>query len=169
VFFSCEELGKAVRELFAEYRQPVLVEEFIDGREINAAVLENEGEPFVLPLSEILFDGLPAGSPRITSYEAKWNEKSLWYTGTPAVCPALLEGTARAKLEQIALGVFRLLEGKDYGRVDFRLDAAGNPWVLEYNPNPDISPGGGFARCLAAGGFSFADFMRILLRNNRYE
>jgi D-alanine-D-alanine ligase len=168
VFSSPVELREAARELFAEYRQPILIEEFIDGREINAAILENEGKPFALPFSEILFDGLPAGSPRITSYEAKWNEKSPWYTGTPALCPAPLDGMMSAELEKTALAVFALLEGKDYGRVDFRLDSAGKPWALEYNPNPDISPGGGFARSLAAGGFSPADFMRILLRNNHY-
>jgi D-alanine-D-alanine ligase len=168
VFSSPGELHRAVRELFAAYRQPILVEEFICGREINAALLENEGRLFVLPLSEILFDGLPGGAPGIISYEAKWNEKSPWYARTPARCPASLDAGVRAKLEETALAVFTLLEGKDYGRVDFRLDPAGNPWALEYNPNPDISPHGGFVRSLAAGGFSYTDFMRILLRNNRY-
>ena len=168
VFSSAAEVQKTCRELFATYKQPILIEEFIDGREINAAILENAGRPRVLPLSEILFDGIPPGVPRITSYEAKWNKESVLYTKTPAQCPAAVEPSLRARIEEIACAVFHLLEGKDYGRVDFRVDASGKPWVLEYNPNPDISQDGGFARSLAADGLSFAGFIRILLQNNGY-
>ncbi|MDR3200080.1 MAG: ATP-grasp domain-containing protein [Spirochaetales bacterium] len=168
VFDTDEKLEKAVRDMFETYRQPILIEEFIDGREINSAILESEGAARTLPLSEILFDGLPAGSPRITGYEAKWNEDSVFYTGTPAVCPANVETLLREKIENLSLAVFSLLGGKDYGRVDFRVDPSGNPYVLEYNPNPDISPEGGFARALAAEDFAFRDFVRILLRNNGF-
>ncbi|MDR1932831.1 MAG: ATP-grasp domain-containing protein [Spirochaetales bacterium] len=169
VFDSPEKLEKALPGLFETYRQPVLVEEFIDGREINAAVLESGGKARVLPLSEILFDGLPSGEPRIAGYEAKWHEKSVFYTGTPAVCPACVEAALREKIEDLGIRVFTLLGGKDYGRVDFRVDRAGNPYVLEYNPNPDISPESGFVRSLRAGGLAFGDFAGVLLRNNGYE
>jgi D-alanine-D-alanine ligase len=168
VFSDFDALEKAAHGIFETYKQPVLIEEFIDGREINAALLENAGKLEVLPLSEILFDGLPEGSPRITGYEAKWQEGSVWYTGTPAVCPAAVDAGLKSRIEKIAAKVFTLLGGKDYGRVDFRVDSAGNPFVLEYNPNPDISPKGGFARCLRAAGLEFRDFVSILLRNNRY-
>jgi D-alanine-D-alanine ligase len=169
VFSDLRAARKAARELFDTYRQPILIEEFIDGREIGAAILENEGRPSILPLSEILFDGLPEGMPRVTSYEAKWHGDSVFYAGTPAACPAAVEAGLKTRIEKIAAEVFALLGGKDYGRVDFRVDAAGNPFVLEYNPNPDISRAGGFARSLGAEGLGFGDFARVLLRNNRYE
>jgi D-alanine-D-alanine ligase len=169
VFTAPEELKRAAVSLFDRYRQPVLIEEFIDGREINAAVLEDDGAACVLPLSEILFTGIPPGAPRITSYEAKWHTESALYRGTPALCPAAVDSGLRKKLEDMALAVFSLLEGKDYGRIDFRVDAAGNPYVLEYNPNPDISPGGGFVRALRAKGMDFKTFAGILVRNNYHE
>ena len=162
------EIEAAARKLFAAFRQPILIEEYIAGREINAALLQKGGALEVLPFSEILFDGLPDGSPKITSYAAKWNADSAEYTGTPAVCPAAVEPGLKTRLEQTARAVFALLEGKDYGRVDFRVDSAGNPWVLEYNPNPDISSVSGFVRSLRAGGLDFAGFIRVLLENNRY-
>jgi D-alanine-D-alanine ligase len=168
-FPSRAELEAAVRGLFAAYRQPILIEEFIDGREINAALLEEDGCPRVLPLSEILFDGLPPGAPKITGYEAKWRTESAYYKGTPARCPAVLEGGLKKEIEELALTVFSLLGGKDYGRVDFRVDPRGRPWVLEYNPNPDISPSGGFCRSLKAGGRDMKDFARILLRNTGHD
>ncbi|MDR1625584.1 MAG: D-alanine--D-alanine ligase [Spirochaetia bacterium] len=168
VFSDLPGIRQAAQGIFGTYRQPVLIEEFIDGREIGAAILETEGRQAVLPLSEILFDGLPPGAPRITSYEAKWLADSVFYTGTPAVCPAAVEAGLKARIEKTAVEVFALLGGKDYGRVDFRVDPAGNPFVLEYNPNPDISPAGGFARSLAAAGIGFRDFLDILVRNNRH-
>jgi D-alanine-D-alanine ligase len=168
VFPGRSGIEKAARGLFDTYRQPVLIEEFIDGREINAALQEKEGELTVLPLSEILFDGLPGGAPRIISYEAKWRGDSVWYRGTPAACPAAPDADLRSRIEKIAAEVFSLLGGKDYGRVDFRVDAGGKPFVLEYNPNPDISLAGGFVRSLRAAGLEFQDFVSILLRNNHY-
>jgi D-alanine-D-alanine ligase len=168
VFSELSGMREAAHKLFETYRQPVLIEEFIDGREIGAALLENEGKAAVLPLSEILFDALPEGSPGIISYEAKWHEDSVWYRGTPPVCPAAVDAGLKARIEESAAEVFALLGGKDYGRVDFRVDRAGNPFVLEYNPNPDISPTSGFVRSLRAAGLEFRDFLRILLRNNHY-
>ncbi|MDR1316025.1 MAG: hypothetical protein LBK13_04045 [Spirochaetales bacterium] len=168
VFSDSAGIQKAALDLVKRYRQPVLIEEFIEGREITAALLENGQETAVLPLSEILFDSLPEGSPRIAGYEAKWHGGSLWDRGTPVVCPAAVEEGLKLRIEKTAMEVFALLWGKDYGRVDFRVDPAGNPFVLEYNPNPDISLEGGFVRALRATGLEFRDFINILLRNNHY-
>ncbi len=166
VFSSAENLPDALAGLHRKYRQPILIESFIDGREIGASILEEEGEARVLPLSEISFAGLSPDKPRITSYDAKWSPDSPEYRGTPTICPADLEPPLRERIEALALATFRLLGGKDYGRIDFRLDPSGKPYILEYNPNPDISPDGGFARSLAASGRSYRDFIRTLLANN---
>lgn len=167
VFTGPNALKKALARLYGKYRQPILIENFIDGREINAAILETGGVPRVLPLSEISFEGIPKGDPKITSYEAKWHSGSVHFIGTPTICPALIDPGEASKIGKLALRVFTLMGGKDYGRVDFRLDAAGNPQVLEYNPNPDISPSGGFARSLEASGTGYRDFILALMRNNR--
>ncbi|MCR4438980.1 MAG: D-alanine--D-alanine ligase [bacterium] len=156
------QLPEVVEALLTKYRQPVLVEEYVDGREFNVSVLDGE-PPQVLPLSEIDFSVLDADTPRITSYEAKWLPDHPLFQSTPAVCPARVEEGLRRRLERTALRVFHLLHGRDYGRVDMRLDAKGAIFVLEFNPNPDISPAAGYARALRAAGITFEEFVDHLL------
>ena len=163
-----QELKAIAEKLFTTFRQPILIEKYIEGRELNASILQKGSSPTVLPLSEILFDSLPKDQARLVGYDAKWNQSSIEYRGTPAECPAQVEPTLQARIIEISRGVFTLLEGKDYGRVDFRIDRSGNPWVLEYNPNPDISPGAGFVLALNAGQIGFPGFLKILLENNGY-
>ncbi len=151
-------LQKLVKRILDKYHQPALVEAYIEGREINAAVLGGS-TPKVLPFSEIDFSGLDACYPRITSYEAKWLVDHPMYHKTPSVCPAKVDPELAGRLEKAALRVYKTFEGRDYGRVDFRVDAEGTPYVLEFNPNPDISPEGGFAKALRAAEIDFDQFV----------
>ena len=123
-----------------------LVEEFIEGREINAAVLGNA--PFeALPLSEIRFQ--PGLARPIVSYDGKWLEGSAEYAQTEPVCPAPLKAKEEFLLRDVALRAYKLLECRDYARVDIRL-RNDVPYILEVNANPDISPGAGLARAARA-------------------
>lgn len=134
------------------YGQDALVEEFIVGREINAAILGNGEAAVVLPLAEILFD---SGLARpIVSFEGKWLEGTAAYQKTVPVCPAALAEPEVAAVRVAALAAFRVMGCRDYARVDIRL-RDGIPWVLEVNANPDISPGAGLARSAAAGGLDY--------------
>ena len=134
------------------------MEEFIEGRELNAPVLGND-PPRLLPVSEIDFSGLPAGSPRICGYEAKWETADVRYGGTVGVCPAPLDQDRQRQLERWTLLAFRALGLRDYARIDWRLSPAGGLMALEANPNPDISPSSGFARSLRAAGIAYPDFV----------
>jgi len=134
------------------YRQDALIEEFIAGREINAAILGNDDEAVVLTLSEIRFD--PALPRPIVSYAGKWLEDSPAYQGTMPVCPADLAETDAAAVRAVALAAFRAMGCRDYARVDIRLHD-GIPWILEVNANPDISPEAGLARSAAAFGLDY--------------
>lgn len=165
VLENLKDLRLKVEELLAEYQQPVLVEEFIDGREFNAAIL-GATNPIILPISEIDFNRLDKNCPRVTSYEAKWLEESPIYQKTPSVCPAQIPAKFAEKISSIALDVFHILEGKDYGRVDFRVNQQGEIFVLEYNPNPAIAPDSGFHKALTAAGLTFADFIEKLVFEN---
>jgi len=133
-------------------------ERFIDGREFNLAVLAGPNGPDVLPPAEIVFTGFPAGKPRIVGYQAKWDESSFEYTHTvrrfadPAADGALL-----AELKRLALRCWEIFGLGGYARVDFRVDADGNPWILEVNSNPCLSPDGGFAAALAQAGIPYTD------------
>jgi len=86
------------------------------------------------------------------------------YKQTPPCCPADISPALKRRLEDIALSVYRLLHGRDYGRVDVRMDSTEEIYVLEYNPNPDISPEAGFIRSLKAGGYEYEDFVSIVLK-----
>ena len=144
----------AVRERYG----PVLVEEFIDGRELNAPVLGND-PPLMLPVSEIDFTGLPPGAPRICGYEAKWEQADARYSGTVGVCPAPLDAEMQRRLEHWTVLAFRALGLRDYARVDWRLSPTRGLMALEANPNPDISPASGFVRSLSAAGIAYPDFV----------
>ncbi len=157
-------LRRQVRRCLENYGPPVLVEAYIDGREFNVSVMEN-GETTPLPVSEIDFSAMPKDMPRILGYEAKWFEDDPLYQKTPPVCPAVLDDETRVKLQGLAATAFRTMGCRDYARVDFRMDAKGRPFILEVNPNPDISTNAGFARALKAAGIEYADFWGLMVKN----
>jgi D-alanine-D-alanine ligase len=147
-------LRKRIRHIFQTYDQPALVEEYIEGREVNVAIIGNK-RPIVLPISEIDFTALPSGYPKIVTYNAKWMEGTEEYSGTKGICPADIPVDLERKVKELALRAYRVMGLRDYGRVDIRLDKSMQPFVLEVNPNPDISDSAGFARSAHAYGLSF--------------
>jgi D-alanine-D-alanine ligase len=152
----------AVPERLAAKQQlrmgPWFAERFVDGREINAAVIGGLRGPEVLPIPEIEFVDFPADKPRIVGYAAKWKEDSFECRNTqrrfvdPTTEPALCQAMAK-----VAVDCWHLFDLKGYARVDCRVDAAGVPWVLEVNANPCIAPDAGFAAALAEAGVSYTD------------
>jgi D-alanine-D-alanine ligase len=162
VIHNFGELQKVVDELQNKYQEPILVEKYIPGREFNISLLGN-APPRVLPISEIQFSGFGADEPQITSYEAKWLPDHPLYQRTPAVCPTDIPADLKVRLEQTALAVYSVLMGRDYGRVDTRVTADGQIYVLEYNPNPDISPEAGFVKALRAAGIDYKQFVNLLI------
>jgi D-alanine-D-alanine ligase len=153
-----KDLQKQVQKIHRIYRQPALIEEYIDGRELNISIIGNE-KPLILPISEIDFSTLPAGLPKICGYAAKWQEKSPEFAHTIPQCPAKLSSALRKKIKEISLHTYQILECRDYARVDIRLDAKGSPFVLEINANPDISPDAGMTRSAKIAGFSYPEFI----------
>lgn len=155
------ELERQVRYVNSTYGQPALVEEYISGREFNVSIVGNE-EPMVLPVSEIVFEY--DEDPKIVDYKAKWLKDSEEYVKTKPVCPARIDESLKSKVEETAVGAYRALRCRDYARIDIRLDArTGTLYVLEVNPNPDISPDSGFARSLRAAGIPFEEFVNMII------
>ncbi|HSC30799.1 MAG TPA: hypothetical protein VLD17_03675 [Gemmatimonadaceae bacterium] len=136
----------------------VLVQRYIDGREVNVGIVGNT----VLPLSEIRFDGLPKRMWRIVSYRSKWVAGSDEDVGAVPACPADLSDTISDKVKEVALDAWRLVGGTGYGRVDMRIDHEGQPWILEVNANPDIAADAGLARMAAAAGLDYAALIRTV-------
>lgn len=156
VVYSLIDLKKRIRHVFQEFDQPALVEEYVEGREMNVAILGFR-KPIVLPISEIDFSGLSSDMHKIVSYDAKWMHGTVAYEGTKGVCPAKLSPEREAEMKDIALRCFHIVGCRDYARVDFRLSAQGDPYVLEVNPNPDISDDAGFARSARTYGLTFTE------------
>ncbi len=158
-------LDAGVLHILDQYRQPALVEEYIEGREIYVSLLGRvDGELQVFPFFEIDFSAMPADRPKIVSFEGKWVEDSVEYKGTRPVRCEGLSSDLRDKVAQTALDAFRSIGLRDYGRMDIRLSADGTPYVIDVNPNCDLSDlAGGFSRAAKAGGLSYKDVILRLM------
>ena len=153
-------LRARARAMIAEYEQPVLAERYIDGREINVTLIGNGPDLTMLPLHEIDFGAMPAGRPRIVSYAAKWDEAHVDYAGTKSV--PLREASAGliSACERVSRAAWDAHGLRDYARVDLRIDKAGRPWVIDVNPNPDISPDAGVVRSAAVAGMTYVQLVK---------
>jgi D-alanine-D-alanine ligase len=165
----CVEDVEDLRERIAfrqkEFGRERFAEVYIEGREFNLSILAGEDGPEVLPAAEIRFVSYPPGVPKIVDYDSKWNEKSFAYHHTPRSFnfpekdKPLLE-----KLESTARECWNLFGLRGYARVDFRVDRGGQPWVLEVNANPCISPDGGFVAAAKRAGFSYDNVIEAIVR-----
>ena len=162
-----DSLQKQIARAIETYRQPALVEPFLSGREFTVALLGNGAAVDVLPLVEIRFDALPAQSPALYSYEAKW----IWDQPQQPLdllqCPAQVEATLAATVRHLCRRAFEVLQCRDWCRIDVRLDGEGNPYILEVNPLPGILPDPDRHSCLPkaaiAAGISYPELvLRVL-------
>ena len=139
-------------------------EAFIEGREFNLALLETSRGPEVLPPAEIVFQDYGAGHERIVDYRAKWDAASYEYQHTPRRFEfAAAEHGLLARLGELSLACWHLFGLRGYARVDFRVDHAGTPWILEINANPCISPDAGFAAALEQAQITYTQAIRHIL------
>lgn len=158
-----EKLVDRVAYLLDAYGPPILIEQFIRGRELNVGLIEAP-DLQTLPISEILFiDKDPEYWPIVT-YDAKWKPGTRDYEATPPLYPAEVSTRLAAKLCNLSKQAFRLLGCRDYARVDFRVKAGGHPYILEVNPNPDFSPTAGLSGGLISAGLTHAQFSAELVR-----
>ncbi len=131
-------------------------ERYVDGREFNVSLIEVGGAPLVLPIAEMCFLDYPRDKPRIVGYRAKWQPDSFEYSHTcrrfdlPPEDDALLHS-----LRDLSLECWQLFHLRGYARVDFRVDLAGQPWILEINTNPGIAPDAGLPAAAAAARLSY--------------
>jgi D-alanine-D-alanine ligase len=137
---NIEDLEREVRTTLEVYRQPVLVEEFLPGREFTVAIMGNGSEARALPIVEISFAALPEGMNPIYSYEAKWVWDSVENPLDIYSCPAKLTPELERVLVDLSLRTYEVLRCRDWTRVDLRLNSKGEPHVLEVNPLPGILP-----------------------------
>ncbi len=155
-------LNERVAYLLENYGPPVLLEQYVDGREFNVGVIEAP-DLQTLPVGEILFEDATPGSWPIVTYDSKWRPGSHDYEMQPVAYPDKLPGRLRERLQALAKRAFRLLGCRDYARIDFRV-RAGRPYILEVNPNPDYSPLAGLSVALQRFGLPHARFTADLVQ-----
>jgi D-alanine-D-alanine ligase len=151
------QLASQVAVVRAQFHQPVLVERFIEGRELYVSLIG--ARPDALPMHEIDFSTLPADRPRIVSYLGKWDPSSVEYRGTRSVKAVGLDDATRDRCVAAARAAFFALGLRDYARVDLRLAKDGTPYVIDVNPNCDLSDGAGVSRAASFGGVSYTDLV----------
>ena len=155
---NVQELLETISSLQEEYQGPVLAEEFIDGREFYVGVLGNS-DVKALPIMEMDFTGYPEGRPKIASWEAKWgddgDEKGAEFEGTKSVFPADVSEELAARMQKVAVDAFQALRLRDYARVDLRVNAKEEIFVIEVNPNCYLEQTAEFAAAAAKDGTDY--------------
>jgi D-alanine-D-alanine ligase len=153
-----KELLEVISSTQQEYQSPVLVEEFIDGREFYVGVLGNS-KVEALPIIELDFSKFPAGLPRIASWEAKWgddgDEKGAEFEGTESIFATDLPEELTKKIQQVAIDSFQALRLRDYARIDLRVTASEEVYVIEANPNCYLEQKSEFARAAQNSGLEY--------------
>ncbi|MCX5707264.1 MAG: ATP-grasp domain-containing protein [Candidatus Omnitrophica bacterium] len=127
-----EDLNKQVEYIVNTYKQPALIEEFVSGQEFTVAIVGND-TPEVMPVVQIKIDGRLKLNDKFYTF-ARITSDRLEY-----VCPAKINSELKKKLDELALRTYKAVECRDFGRVDFRVDSEGKPYVLEINPLPSLS------------------------------
>ncbi len=159
---NLKQLNERIDYVLNTFLEPALVEEFIEGRELNIAILGDK-QPAALPISEIEFDEMPDYLHNIVSYQAKWDPNHEAYHKTIPNCPAKLPKRIEKKAKEIAVAAFKTMSCRDYARVDMRLNKNNELFVLEVNPNPDLTESAGFLRSAEAAGYSYEATLKKII------
>ena len=141
------------------------IEDFIDGREFNVSVKAGPAGPEMLPPAEMIFDGYDDNLPRIVSYKAKWIEGTFQYENSKRRFPDDLSPKLTRNIREAVFGCWNIFGLKGYARVDMRVDADENVYVLEVNANPCISPDSGFISAALHAGLSFKDIIGDIIKD----
>ena len=169
VVTSIRELMERIDWLHANFDSPVLIEEFVEGREMYVGVLGNEN-PEALPVVELDLSKLPEGTPRIAGAEVKWGKGTRAYRDTKSAVAEGLPDDTTALLQQTAVAVFQALELRDYARIDMRLRPDGRVAVIEANPNPWLASKAEFAMAARKSGRNYTQLIEEIvdLASGRY-
>jgi len=156
---NVKEMMERVQYIQDEFDSPALIEEYIEGREIYAGILGSYESAQVLPLVELDLSKLPEGTPKIATYDVKFEKNSEAYKLTKSGVAQDLDEETTKKLSDTALAAYRALKLRDYGRIDMRLAPDGEVYVIEANPNPWLASRQEFAMAAKASGFSYTELI----------
>jgi D-alanine-D-alanine ligase len=162
VVSSIRELMERMDWLHAHFDSPVLIEEYIEGREMYVGIIGND-KPEALPVIELDLSKLPDGTPRIAAAEVKWGKGTAAYRDTKSAVATDLPEDVVLALHQTAIAAYQALELRDYGRVDMRLQPDGRVQVIEVNPNPWLSSRAEFAMAARKAGRTYTQLVEEIM------
>lgn len=157
-----DELRAGIKTIYDTYNAPTLVEEYIEGREVNVGLLGNNPVEALPPVELVFGEG-----EQIYTYEDKTSKSG---RTVEKVCPAPLSDEQTEHIKQMAIDTFNALGCFDSSRVDFRIDKNGNPYVLEVNSMASLGSGGSFVYAAEKAGLNFSALVNRLIdvANERY-
>src|SRR5687767_15686030 len=159
---SIRELMERIDWLHANFDSPVLIEEYVEGREMYVGVLGNDN-PTALPVIELDLSKLPEGTPRIAGAEVKWGKGTRAYRDTKSAVADDLPEETTALLQTTAIAVYQALELRDYARIDMRLRPDGRVAVIEANPNPWLASKAEFAMAARKAGRTYTELIEEIV------
>jgi D-alanine-D-alanine ligase len=160
------DLERRLSEKTRQLGRPCFAEQYVDGREFNLSLLAGPDGPEMLPPAEIRFEGYAADKPKIVGRDAKWSEDSFEYRATVRTfASADSDAPLFGELRDLSIRCWQALDLAGYARVDFRIDPAGRPWILEANANPCLSPDAGFAAAAQQAGLTFDEVVARILNS----
>ncbi len=157
-----EKLKERVTFIHESIRTAAIVEQYIEGRELYVGVLGNQLLQ-ALPVWELFFTNMPDGAKRIATDRVKWSVKYQKKYGIDSGPARELADPKSEQLQHLCKRAYRALELSGYARIDLRLDEAGNPWVIEANPNPQIARGEDFAASAEKAGISYETVLQRII------
>jgi len=164
---SYNDLNDETLKVINQYNQPALVEEFLPGREFTVAIIGNDKNAKVLPIIEINYEKFPAGIIPLYSYEAKWILDTKESDFNVFECPAKIDDKLAKEIRNTALKAYKVLNCKDWSRVDLRLDKNNIPNIIEINPLPGILPdqneNSSFPKAARAAGMDYNQMIQSVL------
>src|SRR3989339_1153797 len=159
------DLQSAIKKRQKKFQLDFFAEEYIDGREFNVSILEMNGQPVVLPIAEMQFIHDPP-HPKILTYRAKWDEQAEEYLNSQRSFKfSKQDHSLLEKIKQFSIDCWHEFQLSGYARVDFRVDKNGNPFILEINTNPSLSPNAGFMAAAQQKKLTAHDAIKILIEN----
>ena len=156
---SVKELMERVHYIQTEFDSPALIEEYIEGREIYAAILGSYDTAMRFHWWSSTFPKLPKDIPRIASLDVKFEKDTEAYKLTKSAIAEDLDEETVNKLAETAIKAYRAVKLRDYGRIDMRLNRKGEVYVIEANPNPWLSSGQEFAMAAKKSGLSYTQLI----------
>jgi D-alanine-D-alanine ligase len=157
-----EKLKERVAFVHESIGTAAIVEQYIEGRELYVGILGNQTLQ-ALPVWELFFTNMPEGAKRIATDRVKWSVKYQKKYGIDSGIATDLADGQGERIQHLCKRAYRALELNGYARVDLRLDAAGNAWVIEANPNPQIARGEDFAASAEKIGMSYDTLLQRII------